>query len=131
MSQELLKILAVIIITAIASVLLRGYKSEYAIVCALAGGTVALFLALSDINEVINVFYELCGENAQIAHCFKVALKALAISYLTSFTSDLCRDFGQSSLASKAELCGRIAVFMLALPMLKAILELAIGMVDI
>ena len=41
------------------------------------------------------------------------------------FISDACRDAGQQALASRAELAGRCAVFIVSLPLLEQILGTA------
>ena len=61
---------------------------------------------------------------------FKVALKALGIGYVTSFIADTCRDSGQTSLASKAELAGKTAIFVLSLPILVSVLNIAVGLIE-
>ena len=58
---------------------------------------------------------------------FSVALKAIGIGYITGFIADACRDGGQASLAGKAELAGKCAVFILVLPLIASILETALG----
>ena len=60
---------------------------------------------------------------------FSVAIKAVGISYISSFIADSCRDCGQSSLASKAEFAGKCAIFLLSLPMLTTVLETAVGFI--
>ena len=60
---------------------------------------------------------------------FKVALKALGIGYITSFIADACRDSGQTSLAAKAELAGKTAIFLLSVPLIISVLETAIGFI--
>ena len=61
---------------------------------------------------------------------FKVAIKALGIGYITSFIADACRDSGQSSLAAKAELAGKAAIFVLSLPLLISVLNIAVGLIE-
>lgn len=50
--------------------------------------------------------------------------KALAICCITHITAELCRDSGESAMASAAELWGRGAVTVLSLPVLKSFLQL-------
>ncbi|MEE1277947.1 MAG: SpoIIIAC/SpoIIIAD family protein, partial [Acutalibacteraceae bacterium] len=59
----------------------------------------------------------------------KTALKALGICYITQFAADVCRDFGQTALASKAELAGKCAIFLLSLPLVTSIVEIAVNMI--
>ena len=56
---------------------------------------------------------------------FTVVLKAVGIGWLTRFISDTCRDSGLASIASGAELAGRCAIFLLSLPLLLKLMEIA------
>ena len=60
---------------------------------------------------------------------FKVAIKALGLGYVSSFIADTCRDSGHTSLAAKAELAGKTAIFIISLPLLLTVLEIAVGFV--
>lgn len=125
--MEIFKILAICLITAILAVVLKQQKSEYALMTVLGGGAVVTVYILKSIVGPIGYIkaqIENCGISAD---CFKVALKALGIGYITGFIADACRDSGQSSLASKAELAGKCAVFLLSVPLIASILQTAIG----
>ncbi|MDD7295461.1 MAG: stage III sporulation AC/AD family protein, partial [Oscillospiraceae bacterium] len=56
--------------------------------------------------------------------------KSIGICYLTGIAADLCRDSGESAMASVAELWGRITLLVLMLPMAKSLLELMIGVLQ-
>ena len=45
-------------------------------------------------------------------------LKALGICFITQLGADVCRDAGESSLASKIELGGRMSILALCIPMI-------------
>ncbi len=49
--------------------------------------------------------------------------KAAAICFITQITGDICRDSGETAIASAAELWGRGAITVMALPIVKALLE--------
>ena len=50
--------------------------------------------------------------------------KALAIALVCNSTSALCRDCGESALADKAELAGKVAILSLCIPLLVQLLDL-------
>lgn len=115
------------VIAALLSVLLKQYKSEYAMAVAIAAGCI-LFLSivaglLSPVFEFYNLFTSLGINNTY----FMTAFKALGICLITGFVADICRDFGQTALAGRAELAGRCAVFLLSLPLLTDLLKIAYG----
>lgn len=56
---------------------------------------------------------------------YTVLAKALGIGMVGQFTSELCRDAGESVLASRVEFFCKVEIILLSLPLLKQILALA------
>jgi stage III sporulation protein AD len=48
---------------------------------------------------------------------------------LAQFAADACRDAGESALASKMELAGKITILILALPLFEKITQTAVGLI--
>ena len=53
-----------------------------------------------------------------------VILKSLGIGILAQTTADICRDSGETAIASKVEFAAKIIILLLAIPILKTLLEL-------
>ena len=49
------------------------------------------------------------------------ALKALGIATVTHIICETCRDLGEGSAAAKAELCGKAAILLCGIPVIKDI----------
>ena len=125
--MEIFKILAICLISAVLAIVLKQQKGEYALITALAGGTVVVLYILKSVAapiEYIKARLLSCGVKTEY---FAVALKALGIGYVTGFIADACRDSGQASLAAKAELAGKCAIFILSVPLISSVLETALG----
>ncbi len=126
--MNIVQILGICVVSAAVAVLLKGYNSEYSLLISLVSGTAILLMLISGITEKL---YEV--RNAVSAFTtsslFIVALKSLGICVITGFIADSCRQAGQLSLASKAELAGRCAIFVLSVPMLLSLLETAYGFI--
>ena len=125
--MEIFKILAICLISAVLAIVLKQQKGEYALIVALAGGAVVILYVLKGVFEPIEYIKARllsCGVKTEY---FAVALKALGIGYVTGFIADACRDSGQASLAAKAELAGKCAIFILSVPLISAVLETALG----
>ena len=125
--MEIFKILAICLISAVLAIVLKQQKGEYALMVALAGGAVVTLYVLKGVwtpIEYIKARLLSCGVKTEY---FAVALKTLGIGYVTGFIADACRDSGQASLASKAELAGKCAIIILSVPLISAVLETALG----
>ena len=115
--MNIVQLLGICIISAAVAVLLKSYNPEYSLLIALISGAAILFMLISDVSAFTASSF------------FIVALKSLGICIITGFIADSCRQAGQISLASKAELAGRCAIFILSVPMLLSLLETAYGFI--
>lgn len=108
---------------AILAVLLRQHCREQSMMIALAACTAVIggFLAVFSpvITEISGIF-----SNAGISDSYlSLIFKATAICLITQITCEICRDSGESAIASAAEIWGRGAVTFISLPLVKALLE--------
>ncbi len=124
--MELLKILAVCFIAAIFAVILKQYKGEYSLIITVAASITVITMIIGAVAGPVAQLRDKLNECGIRYEYFAVALKALGIGYVTGFIADACRDSGQASLALKAELAGKCAVFILCLPLITSVLDTAL-----
>jgi len=127
MISLVIKVCAMLVIGVIITAILKEYKSEYAIVFSVCCGIFVLVLIVNYVMPNIKSFYNTLNISTSTVNYISVIIKALCIAYLCEFCADTCRDFGQSSLAVKAELVGKCAIFTLCIPLIYEILETAIA----
>ena len=126
MTGVAIKVLAILIITASFSVAIGTQRREYAFLLSLACGVVVFFMIFDAVSPYISKLKSAFERASGTAEYFEVPLKALGIAYITGFIADTCRDMGQSSLAAKAELAGKCAIFVLCVPPAISVLEVAL-----
>lgn len=124
--MDIFKILILCIIVSLIALIFKNYKGEYAFLTILAGGTAVLIILLSLIAPVFEEIRLLFSVNGISSEYFKVAVKALGIAYISEYAADVCRDSGQTAMAAKAELAGRIFIFIISMPLLVSILNTAL-----
>ena len=129
MSEELTKILGLCLVASVITVVLKGRNAEYSLLVSVAAGAVIGLMILKNIAPVLQTFKNAISSYGVKTEYFKVALKSVGIGYITSFIADSCRDCGQSSMALKAELAGKCAIFILSVPLILSVLEIAIGFI--
>ncbi len=127
MMNEVWKILAICVVSAALCIVLKQKSAEYAFGIAVACGICVLIFVLGAVSQPIKEIEEKLSDSGVETEYFKVALKAVGLAYITDFIADACRDAGQTTLASKAELAGKSAIFLLSVPILMSVLETAIG----
>ena len=123
--MEIFKILLICFMAAGLAVLLKAYKGEYALIIAVAAGATVVITVIGALSSAMSGIYSAFSNAGIDISYLSVVFKAVGVGYLTQFIADTCRDAGQTAIASGAELAGRCAIFLLSLPLLSNILEIA------
>ncbi len=126
----ILRICFVAIVTAISAVILKINKPEYVPVCLTAGGVLLLVFAsdyLSASLEFIKQFAQQTGIDSSL---LRLIFKIVGVGYLIELTSGAVKDLGFESLADKLVLCGKLIIFLMAVPILKTMFTLIISLAD-
>lgn len=125
-----LKVILMCLVTSVIILLIKKYSPENALTVALAAVSVILLFIIISASDLFSEIRELFDSFGLDPEIVKITLKALGICYLTGFAADVCRDFGQTSLASKVELAGKVTVVILTLPFVKQILRVATELME-
>ena len=96
----------------------------------LLAGIGILALVLTKAVPVFSTLQDLLGTAALPEEYGQVLFKALGICLLTQLAADACKDAGESALAAKAELAGKLFLLMLALPLFEKIAEIAVSLIN-
>ena len=105
------------------NLLLHRVSPEFTPLTAAAGGVRLGVYLLRGLLDALLPLAQAAGDLGLSAH-MELLLKALAIALVCNSTSALCRDCGESALADKAELAGKVAILSLCIPLLVQLLEL-------
>lgn len=109
-------------------VTIREIKKEYAVILSVCAGAVLLLAMLSQLVPVLEQFGMFLESTRLELSYQEILLKALGISFLAQLGCDCCKDAGESALATKLELCAKVAIVFLSLPMFSEVLSIAASM---
>ena len=124
------KVTAIGVITLLLVLIIKQYKSEYALAVSLAGGAVMLFIICSSAVGYISALRGYLSNANVPSESVTAVLKAVGIGYITEFCAATARDFGQSSLSAKIVFAGKLAVLSLALPFINQLVRIAVSFIE-
>ena len=121
---------AVCVIGAVLACLLKQYCKEQALFCSIGVCVLVMLSICAYLSPTAAQINELFLKTQLDVQYLEMLWKSIGICYLTGIAADLCRDSGESAMASVAELWGRVTLLVLMLPMAKGLLELMIGVLQ-
>ena len=131
MNMELVRILGVGLVTAVAAILLRGTKPELAFAVTIAGGVIILVFSVDLLSQTVDIFRQIGEQTGIDGALIKLIVKIIAIGYLVEFAAGVVEDFGSKSVADKLVFAGKVIIFSVSLPVLQTLISLVGSMLDL
>ncbi len=129
--MEVFSIIIFGIVCAVLCVVLKEYKPEYAVMVSIMGAVIIMLFIMRSVSPILDFFSRLNSMTSLDGEYMKILLKSLGITLITQIGSDLCKDIGQTSISSKIELSGKVAVLIISLPLFSSVLVLIEKIIEI
>ncbi|MBQ3004960.1 MAG: hypothetical protein IJM97_01880 [Clostridia bacterium] len=126
--MTVVKIAAIVIVAAILSLIVRQYKGEYSLVIQLSGILLVILVALSTISSLFEQITSVMTDSQIDSDFVNLIIKILGISVIIELSADICRDTGNSALASNVEFLGKIIILSMTFPMIKTLVTFISGL---
>ena len=124
--MEVVKVIGIGLIALIIIVILKQYKPEFAIYVSLIAGILIIVLVLGKISGIIEILKNLANKTSINSNFLVLLIKITGIAILTEYAVSICKDTGESAIASKIDLGGKIIIMSMSIPIISSLLETVI-----
>lgn len=121
--MEITKIIGVSFVSIFIILIFKQYKPEFALQISIVTGCIILFYVCNKLEIIIDLLKELSKKIDIDMKFLSVLLKITGIAYLSEFAGNICKDAGETAIASKVEFAGRILIIALSIPIISTLLE--------
>lgn len=128
--MDIFKVIGVGLVGLCAALLLKTTDNRYAVLAVVATGAVILIVSLNSLGGAVVRLHEIIDSTGVDEALFASLLKIVGIGYLTEYTSEVCADADCASIGRKIAFAGKIAIFLLALPIVKALIDTVGGLIS-
>ncbi len=124
------KIIGVGIIGMVLSLMLKQYKKELAIAVPIITVVLLFLICAPYLSAVITMFEDIAEQaGVELSH-MQIVIKIIGVAYICQFASDICRDAGESAIAGKIEIGGKVAIISLSAPIIYSLLSLVSDIIN-
>lgn len=122
--MDIVKIIGVGLIALIIIVVIRQYKPEFTMYVSIIAGVIILFLVLDKVTGIITLLTNLSKKTGINSEYLSILLKITGIAILTEFAVSICKDAGETAIASKVDFGGKVIIISMSIPIISALLEI-------
>ena len=124
--MEVIKIIGIGLIATIVIIIIKQYRPEFAIYVSLIAGVLILGLVMDKLTSIINLLQAFSTKANINSEFLSILLKITGIAFLTEFAVSVCKDCGESSIASKIEMGSKVIIISMSIPIISSMLELVL-----
>ena len=125
--EIVIKASAIAAVSAICILLIK--KNKIGLAVAIAAAAVICFAAAQLFGSIMELVRYAIGQTGLSSALFMPIIKCVGIAIIVKIGSGLCKDAGQSGIASSLEMLGSAAALFTAIPVISSLLETIGGLI--
>ena len=125
----LTKIIATAIVAIIASSVIKQYRQDISLLINICAGLLIVLLSLQDFSAILDGIVNLSSISSISNGLVVPLIKVLGIGYITEFCADIADDAGNKTISSKLLLGGKIAICLVALPIISSLVKAILSLI--
>ena len=126
--MKIFQILAIAVLGVSIALLIRPFRPELSMITGAITGIIVLLMTVSELSGVAESLRQVAADNGIDGTYVGTLLKIIGIAYAAQFGAQICKDAGESAVAAKVELCGRVLILACALPAALTTIATAVGL---
>lgn len=127
--MEVIKVVGFAVVATILIIVIKEQKPEFAILLTSICAIGIMAYAISKMTGVIEMLDSLVSSTNINKEFLTIILKVTGIAYIVEFGKNVCSDAGQSAIATKLEMAGKVIIVVLSFPLINALLTVLSGLV--
>jgi stage III sporulation protein AD len=121
--MDIFKIAGLGLAAAVLAVFIKNWKPEIALQVSLVAAVIIFLMVLPYLKAVVLMFQDISQQIGLESKYLSLVLKVIGIAYVAQFAAELCRDAGETSVASKIEFAGKVIIMTLSMPVVYNLLD--------
>ena len=102
--MDIIKIIGIGLISLIMTIIIKQHRPEFAIYISVIAGVLILTLVLGKVSGIITLLSNLADKTAINRNFLYLLIKITGVALLTEFAVSICKDSGESAIASKIDI---------------------------
>lgn len=124
-----MQLIGISLFSTVLCMIIKKDRPEVAMFIGILTGIIIFLSVIFKLNFIIDGIEDLANRANIPSMYITLIIKLIGIAYLMEFAIQLCKDSGESSIASKLEFGGKIIVMTMSFPILLSIIEMVLDII--
>lgn len=124
--MDIVKIIGIAFLALAIIIILKQYKPEFAMYVSILAGAIILLMSIGKLTGIITLLENISAKTKVNGEFLAILIKITGIAFLTEFAVSVCKDAGETAIANKVDLGGKVIIIAISIPIVSALLETVI-----
>ncbi len=125
--MEIFKITLIALLATVMILIIKQTRPELAVMVSVITVTVLFLFSIDKVGQVVNLIRNLSDSAGLPLEFLSIILKIVGIAYVTEFGANICKDVGESAIASKVQFSGKCIIIFLGISIIGNFVETILG----
>ena len=125
--MTIIQVVAVGLLSAVLAITIKKQSPEIALMITIMASVLIFFMVMPLLAGAVGVIQNFGGQLDGRVPYVSLILQILGIAYVAELGAQVCIDAGESAIASKIELAGKVLIMAAASPILLDVLNMVVG----
>lgn len=121
--MNIVELLGIAITTVVLANIVKCYRPEIATVLIVVSGVIFLIYISGSVIKIFDYIREICDYTGISIIYIEVMFKVIGVAYMCEFVSAVCKDAGESSVAVKVDIAGKLVILSASIPVFKELIS--------
>lgn len=128
--MEIVRIAVIGIMAGVLVVTVKQKQPELGMQISIVAGLIIFIFVLDYLMSAVDYLKDIVNRYDIPFESITIILKIIGIAYICEFAVQILKDTGESALASKVELAGRVFIIVLSLPIISSFMTMVLGLLE-
>ena len=128
--MEIVRIAVVGIMAGVLVVTVKSKQPELGMQISIVAGLIIFIFVLDYLITAIDYVRDIVNRYDIPYQSITIVLKIIGVAYICEFAVHILKDTGESALASKVELAGRVFIIVLSLPIISSFMTMVLSLLE-
>ena len=122
------QVVATGVLSAVLAITLKKQSPEIALIITIAATVLIFLMVLPMLTQAIGVLTNVGAMLDGGMQYVSLALRVIGVAYMAELGASVCADAGETAIATKIDLGGRVIIMVLAMPVVVDIIGVVLGL---
>jgi len=125
--MDIFKIILIALLATVMILIIKQTRPEFEVMVSVITVVILFLFSMDKVGQVVELLNRLADNAGLPKEFLSIILKIVGIAYITEFGANICKDVGETAIASKVQFAGKCVIVVLGISIIGNFVDTVLG----